>query len=106
MVTKQSKRRTGFDYWLGEKKDILGFKDLARLEVSGILRGSNGQINQRLKEKIDQTKKSDNLGLPAYVVIVEFSQLQVKIAKTVRALRNGKYELCYRGITSEGYEFS
>ena len=58
-----------------------GFQQMYRLEVSGILKGSKGQINQRLKEKVEQTKKSDNLNLPAYVVIVEFSQPLVNIRK-------------------------
>lgn len=58
-VTKQSKKRTGFDYWLGEGNEN-GVQGLARLEVSGILRGTRGQINQRIKEKMRQTQKSDN----------------------------------------------
>lgn len=77
-VTKQSQKRTGFDYWLGESQNI-GFQDLARLEVSGILNGNIGQINRRLKEKIEQTKKSDKLNLPAYVAVVEFGRPLVKI---------------------------
>ncbi len=79
-VTKQSQKRTGFDYWLGDNNDMI-VQNKARLEVSGILKGSKGQINQRLKEKVKQTKKSDNLKLPAYVVVVEFSQPLVKIKK-------------------------
>lgn len=79
-VTKQSQKRTGFDYWLGDNNDMI-VQNKARLEVSGILKGSKGQINQRLKEKVKQTKKSDNLNLPAYVVVVEFSQPLVKIKK-------------------------
>ncbi len=77
-VTKQSQKRTGFDYWLGESRS-LGFQDFARLEVSGILDGNVGQINRRLKEKIEQTKKSDKLNLPAYIAVVEFSRPLVKI---------------------------
>lgn len=76
-VTKQSQKRTGFDYWLGEPNQE-GLQGFARLEVSGILSGSKGQINQRLKEKMLQTKKSDNLRIPAYVVVVEFSNPIVK----------------------------
>jgi len=79
-VTKQSQKRTGFDYWLGSGQEV-GMQGQARLEVSGILKGSKGQINQRLKEKMEQTKKSDNLNLTAYVVVVEFSQPIVKIRK-------------------------
>jgi hypothetical protein len=79
-VTKQSQKRTGFDYWLGEGNEP-GIQGLARLEVSGILKGTKGQINQRLKEKMRQTQKSDNLNIPAYIVIVEFSQPIMKIKK-------------------------
>ena len=50
-------------------------------KVSGILKGTKGQINKRLKDKIEQTQKSDKLGLPAYIVIVEFSRPLVKIVK-------------------------
>lgn len=79
-VTRQSQKRTGFDYWLGDA-DKVAMQHKARLEVSGILKGSKGQINQRLKEKVEQTKKSDKLNLPAYVVVVEFSQPLIKIRK-------------------------
>ena len=79
-VVKQSQKRTGFDYWLGEKDEI-GMQKQARLEVSGILKGSKGQVNQRLKEKVQQTKQSDKLNLPAYVVVVEFSEPAVNIKK-------------------------
>ena len=79
-VVKQSQKRTGFDYWLGKKKEN-GFQDKARLEVSGILKGTKGQINQRIREKMEQTKKSDNLNLPAYIVVVEFSHPLIKIRK-------------------------
>ncbi|MEM1124003.1 MAG: hypothetical protein AAGJ18_26435 [Bacteroidota bacterium] len=68
--------------WLGEKdfsKDP--FKEKARLEVSGILSGTTAQINQRLKEKLQQTKKSDNFILPVIVTIVEFGQPQIKIQR-------------------------
>jgi hypothetical protein len=37
-------------------------------------------INQRLKEKVEQTKKSDNLNLPAYIVVVEFSHHLIAFA--------------------------
>lgn len=79
-VTRQSQKRTGFDYWLGENEEMV-VQNKARLEVSGILKGSKGQINQRLKEKVEQTKKSDNLNLPAYVVVVDFSRPLIKISK-------------------------
>ncbi len=79
-VIKQSFKGSGFDYWLGEK-DFSDdpFREKARLEVSGILKGTDAQIKQRLKEKLLQTQKSDNFNLPVIVTIVEFGQPQVKI---------------------------
>ncbi len=38
-------------------------------------------INQRLKEKVEQTKKSDNFNIPAFIVVVEFSQPIIKVKK-------------------------
>jgi len=81
-IIKQSFKGSGFDYWLGEKetKDD-PFKEMARLEVSGILNGTQTQINQRLKEKLQQTEKSDNFNLPVFVIIAEFGTPQIKIQK-------------------------
>ncbi|MEZ4887288.1 MAG: hypothetical protein R3E32_21330 [Chitinophagales bacterium] len=53
------------------------------MAILGILKGTNAQINQRLKEKLEQTKKSDALNLPAYVVVVEFSKPICKIRHTM-----------------------
>lgn len=77
-VTQQSQKMTGFDYWLGNP-DSFGFQNKFRLEVSGILKGSQSIINYRTKEKLEQTKKSDNLNIPALIVIVEFSGPFVKV---------------------------
>lgn len=79
-VVKQSKKMTGFDYWLEQLPDV-GFQGQARLEVSGILSGTKSQIRSRLKAKLHQTKRSDQLSIPAYVVIVEFSQPSLTIKK-------------------------
>lgn len=78
-VVKQSKKGTGFDYWLGKINSATGLQEKARLEVSGILNGTNGQINQRLKEKKRQTTKSDSMNIPAFVVVVEFGNPVIKI---------------------------
>ena len=66
------------DYWLGydvnhEEYDEFNFIK-ARLEVSGILKETKiNSLQSRINIKKNQTKKSDNTGLPAYVSIVEFS---------------------------------
>ncbi|MEM8528286.1 MAG: hypothetical protein AAGG68_26825 [Bacteroidota bacterium] len=79
-VFKQSQKGTGFDFWLSDES-IDGFEASARLEVSGILKGSMSQIENRLKEKVEQTRRSDTMELPAYVVVVEFSHPHLKIVK-------------------------
>ncbi len=45
-----------------------------RMEVSGILNGDDGLVMKRVREKIRQTDPSDYLGLPAYVIVVEFGR--------------------------------
>jgi hypothetical protein len=53
---------------------VLLFQRMARLEVSGIRKGSRSQINARVKQKTEQTRASDAEGLPAYIIVVEFSR--------------------------------
>lgn len=72
-IVKRSVRGTGIDFYLSDKKDEqYPFKDVARLEVSGILKGSNS-ISRRVQQKKEQTKKSVSSMLPAFVSITEFS---------------------------------
>ena len=63
---------TRIDRWLGEESDAPNFQRKARLEVSGILSGSDGEVRRRLREKMDRVNFIDS-PLPAYVVVVEFS---------------------------------
>jgi hypothetical protein len=79
-VIRQSQKGTGFDFWLGDKKDDYPFENKARLEISGILTGEQSQINQRISQKVAQTKQSNGLKLPAYIAVVEFGtpRLEVK----------------------------
>ena len=70
---KRSWKGTGFDYWVGAEGDSQPFQDLARLEVSGSLKGTHIDLQTRLKQKLDQTNVSAGLGLPAYAVVVGFS---------------------------------
>lgn len=75
-VIERSRKGTGFDYWLGNQNSAttLPFERMARLEVSGIRKGTQGQINTRVKLKTEQTRASDAQGLPAYIIVVEFSR--------------------------------
>ncbi len=78
-VIERSKKGTGFDYWLGHKNSELPFQNSARLEISGILKGDRATFNSRVSQKLRQTFPTDNTKLPAYVVVVEFSEPKVKM---------------------------
>jgi hypothetical protein len=73
-VIERSRRGTGFDYWLGKKSDNyeLPFQNAVRLEVSGIRKGDESRIKSRVQQKLQQVSPSDGI-LPAYIVVVEFS---------------------------------
>ena len=79
---ERSAKGTGVDYWIGEVIKGSGvFQQAARLELSGILKGGDPSIKARLKQKLEQTKRSDSTRLPAYVVIVEFGGPEARLVK-------------------------
>jgi hypothetical protein len=69
----RSWKGTGFDFWLGDNTDEYPFQNKLRVEVSGDLIGTDNELKSRLQKKLKQTEKSDDLGIPACAVIVEFS---------------------------------
>ncbi|QDU42270.1 hypothetical protein Mal52_07260 [Symmachiella dynata] len=73
-VVERSWKGTGFDYWLGrsDEHDGLPFQNRARLEVSGLLDGSDSRLTSRVRQKLEQTKISDSTRLPAFVIVVDF----------------------------------
>lgn len=79
-VIERSRKGTGFDYWLGDKDSFL-FQRKARLEVSGILKGNDSMLRNRHAAKVEQTRKSDSMHLPAYVSVIEFSQPKAVFTK-------------------------
>ncbi len=81
-VIRRSRKGTGFDYWLGDASDVT-FQRKARMEVSGILRGDRRRVNDRVREKLNQTKASDAEygNLPAYVIVVEFGTPLAEVHK-------------------------
>lgn len=78
-VLLQSRRGSGFDFWIGPDSGFL-FQAGARLEVSGIRRGNESAIRRRLRSKVRQTERSQQLA-PAYVAVVEFSRPILKVVK-------------------------
>ncbi|HEY0772020.1 MAG TPA: hypothetical protein VGD31_16955 [Sphingobacteriaceae bacterium] len=73
-IIERSRKGTGFDYWLGYDEDEPLFQPRGRLEVSGILAGSERDIKERVKKKIKQTAPSDHMQIPALAIVVEFSR--------------------------------
>jgi hypothetical protein len=82
-IIEQSQVGEGIDFWLSKKifEGEPTFMREARLEVSGILNGTEKEINTRVKLKMEQTKQSDTTNLPAYIIVVEFSNLQAQVVK-------------------------
>jgi hypothetical protein len=72
-VVQRSWKGTGFDYWLGLQADFM-LQKAARLEVSGMRMADSKKVEARLRQKLKQTERSRNTGLPAIVVVVEFGK--------------------------------
>ncbi len=71
----------GFDFYLCDEEDEYNFY-LARLEVSGIRKESKtNTVEKRVAIKKQQTKRSDNSGLPAYICVTEFGTPKASYVK-------------------------
>lgn len=100
MVLSRSYKGTGFDYLLGDRNvdevssaeraatfewaEVLRDDSLvvrARLEVSGIMRGTDVQVRGRVSRKLEQMSVSDGWGVPGYAVVVEFGRPLAVIAE-------------------------
>lgn len=74
----------GFDFWLGSIHDPGPlFQRKARLEVSGIRKGSEPTLQARVKIKLQQISPSDSVA-PGYVAVVEFGTPRVRVVETCR----------------------
>jgi hypothetical protein len=81
VVFQQARKGGGFDWWI-TPKDARSLEFATRLEVSAIEKGTAAAVRARGKKKAVQTKQSDDLDIPAYVVVVEYSQPRIRL--TVR----------------------
>lgn len=71
----------GFDFYLCDEEDEYNFY-LARLEVSGIRKESKtNTVEKRVSIKKQQTRRSDNSGLPAYICVTEFGTPKASYVK-------------------------
>ena len=78
-VIERSRKGTGFDYWIGEESE-LPFARKARLEVSGIRKGTTREVNARVNEKLKQIERSGD-SPPGYVIVVEFGTPLAEVRK-------------------------
>jgi hypothetical protein len=77
-------RGFGFDFWLGSIDDIdTLFQRKARLEVSGIRKGSETLIQSRVNMKLRQISPSDTVA-PGYIAVVEFGTPRARIVEKCR----------------------
>jgi hypothetical protein len=82
-TVERAVRTTGIDYWLGTKEDAGQniFSRHARLEISGLLSGTESQIRSRVRYKLKQAQQSDYSMLPAFIVVVEFGNPLARVVK-------------------------
>lgn len=83
-VIERSYIGDGVDFWLGANADAKKriFQRKARMEVKGRLRLQyDSQIRQVLRDAARQTDRSDYTGLPAFIVMVEFSRPLVYLVR-------------------------
>jgi hypothetical protein len=80
-VIKKSRKGTGFDYWIGNENDETDiFAESARLEVSGIKNPrTEADFENRVREKVRQVKPTDNIGLPAYIIVTDFKAPKTRV---------------------------
>lgn len=82
-VLERSRKGTGFDYWVGDKSTE-PFQDKARLEISGIRKGTESDVKSRVRQKLKQTTRSAST-LPAFAIVVEFSKPLTEVRKNERS---------------------
>lgn len=78
-VLQQSRRGTGFDYWLGLEGAPF-FQEAIRLEVSGIRRGGTREIRDRVLTKTLQVGRAKG-STPALITVVEFSGPRMRLVR-------------------------
>ena len=80
-VVERSWIGTGFDFWLGRKRDLL-FQRKARLEVSALDHGTRGDVDARVRVKEEQIRKGTGSSAGAALIVV--SEFKTPIARLER----------------------
>ena len=82
-IMLRARKGLGYDYHIRK----LGSDPrcpLTRLEISGILKGSTGDVTRRVNEKVRQVNAGASSGddSPAFVIVIEFSRPIARIEAT------------------------
>ena len=78
-VFERSRKGPGFDFWLAPKGSSAPlFQDKARMEVSGVLDGTNSELRRRMREKLAQLKRG-GVALPGFGVVVHFASPETRV---------------------------
>ncbi len=82
-VIEMSRQGTGFDFWLGEESGI-ALQRKARLEVSGIRQGNDGDVRARVRQKLRQIERYNSRygDMQAWVIVVEFGRPLAEVHMT------------------------
>lgn len=81
-IVEEAFQGEGVDYFLNDDTDDFNFFK-ARLEISGINSATKtNTIAGRVNEKIAQATRSAHYGLPAYIVVSEFSGPETRIVQS------------------------
>lgn len=75
-IAERSRKGTGFDFWLRDKRDTgVLFQDAGRLEVSGLTRGTNRDVKRRVAAKERQVQRLGTC-MASMVAVIEFGKPQ------------------------------
>lgn len=79
-VIERSFKGTGIDYWLGHRDEGPFYQNKARLEVSGILDGSESLIRSRIRQKKKQAEMGGRWEYPLHIIVIDFAEPQARTA--------------------------
>jgi hypothetical protein len=78
-VAWESKGFNGYDYHLSADPTF-PFRGSARMEVSGLRKATEAQINKRVQEKLERYSGYNHVAT-GYIVVVEFSRPEVRVTE-------------------------
>jgi hypothetical protein len=79
VAVRRAETLTGADWYVGSpESSVDDLENCFRLEVSGVDAGNRSAVNERLRRKVEQTRRGAS-NLPAIAAVVGFKQLAIAI---------------------------